>query len=486
MEKESKTNIKTLSSEPSPEAVALGNDPALLYKVKCDLDKPIAGEDKNKLHVFLDGCTTLSARPLGCIITGDSSAGKSHLLNHALMHFKKLGIVEDFTRLTEASPDRLGKDYNGRILIIQEIRGMEKAQATLRVWISEGKLRLLTTMKDEKGNITTGTIETKGIPVFMTTTTNVEPDEEMVNRLSILSIDETQEQTDRILEFEAAEYEDLIDVEELEPDPTICDFLRCCLLPMRVGIPFARLLKKAFPKDTVRVRRDFKKLLNIIYAVTFIHQNQRPQLQSKTSDNKPFIGLYVAALPVDFYMAWAIADKSLKETLLNLQARSLKILSLFAENIPLTTKDVAACTDLSQNRARDIMENLINKGYLVKDESEKTHKYFLKKKGLEDTTISKIVASIGSFGEKELKNWIERRNLITKSYIYSDFYIDPITGEKITLSTAASTHSDIVIEKMVKKAEKDSEIENQLKDTSVSHIVPSPSASIDFLLMGER
>jgi hypothetical protein len=129
-----------------------------------------ACEDKNKIRLFLVGVSSLTINPLGEVITGQSSGGKSNLMNETLVYFPN---VIDLTRMTEASPDRYEGNFNNKILKIGELHGIDKAQSKIRILISEGKLRLLTTSKDEHGNIVTGILETTGIPVFVSTTTSM-------------------------------------------------------------------------------------------------------------------------------------------------------------------------------------------------------------------------------------------------------------------------------------------------------------------------
>jgi len=190
-------------TETKEKAKALLNSPSLLYQIKKRLDKDIEGEDENKLLLFIIANTSLMNTPLGAIVTGNSSGGKNHLTRNVLKHFDN---VEEVSRITEAAPDRLGQDFTNKILMVDELRGAEKSQASLRVWISEGRLRLLTTTRDDNGKITTEVIETNGVPCFITTTTSVTIDEELLNRLFIISIDETQEQTRKIMRFEAKQF----------------------------------------------------------------------------------------------------------------------------------------------------------------------------------------------------------------------------------------------------------------------------------------
>jgi len=232
---------KSLWGDLDPEVEALLKDPALLYRVKCELDRFIVGEDKNKLLLFLICASSYTKFPLGAIITGESSSGKSWLMNNVLRFFDN---VEEYTRITPSAPDRLGVDFTNRILKVEELKGSEQAQATLRVWISEGKLRLLTTSTDTRE---AEVIETLGVPTFITTCSEVNVDTELLNRVFFLSIDESREQTRKILEFEAKEYGILGIENEKDIDPIFKRMFQPLMFIDKVIIPYADILAKHFP-----------------------------------------------------------------------------------------------------------------------------------------------------------------------------------------------------------------------------------------------
>jgi|GEM_PF-3349794 len=419
---------ETILSNAKPEIKDILQDPAILHHYKQALDKLIIGEDKNKLLLLLIALTSYMDKVLGAIILGESSAGKSHLMNSVLKFFSN---VEEYTRITQAAPDRAAQDFAGRILKIGEMRGADAAQANLRVLISEGKLRLWTTTRNEEGQITDEIIETQGVPALFTTSTNLRPDEELLNRLFLVSIDETEPQTKKVLAYEAQEFMDP-DCEELNEPPQplkdALEFLGSTPFSQTL-IPFADQLAAKFPSRSVKARRDFKKLLYIISAVSFLHQMQRPIVY------KTKIKQYVVALPVDFYIAWEICEQGLRETLMNVQKRSLEVLDIFKDpNVAsLTSRQVADMTRLSQTRAREILNSLVNFGFLLKDVSSKEHSFSLKENVDVDGTIGNFVSSSLSFDEKEFEKWLNSKNLITRYRVWSTEYVNPITGEPASI-----------------------------------------------------
>lgn len=423
--------LETTLSDVSEDIREILLDQAILHRIKTALDQRIIGEDRNKLLLFLIGLTSHMDKVLGAIILGESSAGKSYLMNNVLKFFTN---VEEYTRITRAAPDRTRThDFRCKILKIGELRGADAAQATLRVLISEGKLRLWTTKRDDDGEIVDEVIETIGFPALFTTSTNLKPDEELLNRLFLVSIDETERQTEKVLQYEAQEFMDPFEEENYPPKELVEAIGHITTTPFhQVLIPFADQLAKRFPTTSVKVRRDFKKLLCIISAVAFLHQFQRPIVYR----NK--LTQYIVALPVDFHIAWEICEQGLRQTLMNVQKRSLEVLELYKDPNTeiLTSRQVADKTGLSQTRAREINNSLVNSGFLLKDIRKKEHSFSIKKKNAIDSTIDNFVTSAVSFNEKQFAEWLINRNFKTRYRTWESEYTNPLTGETIHTSSS--------------------------------------------------
>jgi hypothetical protein len=265
------------------------------------LDRKISGEDKNKLLLFLICVSALTKNALSAIVKGLSGAGKSHLVNRVLDIFRKMGMVIEFSRITGAylenmaskdhppKPQRRGDiddtyeerllewknalrrvDLTGKILFIDELKGIQNAQAP-KLLISEGRLKLGTVINGEPVEI-----EVKGSPVIITTTTlAVLDDPEFENRVIPVQIDESEEQTKRVLEHEAEHYEDPAeDLTEYKKDQALIE-LFSQLKPYQVANPFARKLADDYPKKNIEARRDYRKLISLCNVVTWLYQHQR-------------------------------------------------------------------------------------------------------------------------------------------------------------------------------------------------------------------
>jgi predicted transcriptional regulator len=468
------------------EVAQLMLDPALLHRMKLELDRFIIGEDENKLLLFLIGASSYTDWNLSAIITGSSSSGKSWLKSNVLKMFNN---VERYTRITSAAPDRSGKNYHKKILDLEELIGAEAAQRSLKIMISEGNLSLLTTAKDEEsGKIRTEVITTVGIPTFITTTTNPEIDSELLNRVFILSINESTPQTQNILKFEAKKFQILgpKNEEQEKPNPIFNELIRQLSFIDRVYIPFTEILADSFPipqgENSVAPRRDFVKLLYLIATVAWLHQAQR-SIAAKTFQGQGDTNLkeekivpgekIIIASPQDFFFVAEICKEGFLRTLFKLSEKHKMILEKFVDDKARTVADIAEATGLSESRTRQFLNSLMRKGYLSKDTSQKTHTYKLKQKADINGAKELFTISAESLSQNSLEKWLKDNNYkILFQQNSSETYISPITGE--TLSTPSTT-------KRILSQEQNKQENNAIFQTETKHIsnpenAPSPQS----------
>ncbi|MGO9645483.1 MAG: hypothetical protein ACLPY5_12125 [Candidatus Bathyarchaeia archaeon] len=414
------TPVERACAEVKADGLALATDPALLYRTKLELDEKIFREDTSKLLLFLTCASAITTRPLSAVITSESAAGKSNLLHSVIAHFPN---VEYFTRVTPASIDRMGNDLTGRILVVEELRGADAAQGTLRVAISEGKLRLLTTERDEKGKIVNREIETKGTAVFLTTTTSTVIDWETQTRLLVISLDESPQQTEGVMKYEAQEYEDV--APRKGEHSKLSSFLGT-LLPYDVLIPYASQLVGCFPSKKLSARRDFKKLLQLIVIITFCHQHQRLRVRKRIQP----LQYRLVATPLDLRYAIQIAGESLRQNVAGVPKRVHDLLQYFKEGEAQTTRSIAHAARIGQRTARRWLgEDLVQAGFLTVDETGKEHLYYLADQQEASLFSDGTVPSEVLFwDDNETKGWLNRQGFEILSDPGTPTFVDPFTG----------------------------------------------------------
>lgn len=434
-------------------------DPNLLEWVSEVLSHRIVGEDLNKLTLFLIALSYKTDDPQGVIFTGPPAIGKSHLTKNVLRLFPN---VINLSRVTAAVLDRMGIDFNHYILYISELGGQEQATPTLRVMLSEGELRLATTTM-ENGKILPEVIETTGVPVYVTTTTQEIVERQLASRTWMLNLDTTKEQTQRILRYQAKKSSS-VNKDEYTNDEMALRCLLYKLEPHKVLIPYAEKLSELFPSEEFQARRDFERLLALIKCVALIFQKQRGLVKSKGEE-------VLLANLTDLAYALKLVKPILFTTLYALPKKAFEVLDVFkdSECAEYTVKEVAWQVKLSQNRTRVIMNALVDRGFLYKDDSRKPHKYSWTEKELEEPTILSTVDLVDFFTREEFEFWFDSNNCTcseASSDIYKTYILPhtPLSAEKV--HTISNTF------------EMPSKTENKAERFTVTEMVHLPKSSM--------
>ena len=140
--------------------------------------------------------------------------------------------------------------------------------------MSESKLRYPVVQKIH-GELKTVMIEKNGPVAFMITTTRNKLNPENETRMLSLEINDSQDQTQRVLD-KIAELEGRNRAElkiDLEPWHNYQRWLAAG--DLEVDIPFARTLASLIPPKAVRLRRDFSQLLRAVKAHALLHRMHR-------------------------------------------------------------------------------------------------------------------------------------------------------------------------------------------------------------------
>ncbi len=386
-------------------------DPNLLDSIKEKyLDPKITGENKNKQLLFLVSASAFTQRPLSTIVKGPSAAGKSHLVNRVLDVFRKMGIVIEFSRITPAflenmankdrprhpnpkAPDYEAKleeyererkkprsiDLTGKILFIDELRGIQNAQAP-KLMISEGRLRLGTVDVNRESV----ELEVGGTPVIITTTTlAVLEDPEFENRVIPIQIDETEDQTERVLEYQASSYGDPAqDLTEHTRTQALVDFFKQ-LKPYDVANPYSWQLARDYPKKNLEARRDYPKLMNLCNVVTWLYQYQRRHA-------KKGLDIFLVTTLSDIETVKGLALPSLKESLTGVSEKEQAILDFLQGqkeeqkdsfgNVEKTIYSSVTCSDVyagtrkktrkGEDWTRKRLKRLVDEGYAEEEEAK--------------------------------------------------------------------------------------------------------------------
>ena len=250
----------------------LAESPDILDRVSATLEGAgVVGERRTVKLLYLALISRFFDRPISVVMKGPSSGGKSYLVDQVL----KLFPDHCYYALTSMSDKALAygdEPLSHRYLVIFEAAGMEGETATymIRSLLSEGRIRYETVEKTPDG-LKPRLIEREGPTGLIITTTRARLHPENETRLLSLTVTDTQAQTRAVLGALAAEDDDG------EIDLSQWHALQSWLDGADHGttVPYAQKLAEMVPPIAVRLRRDFKQILNLIRAHALLFQAQR-------------------------------------------------------------------------------------------------------------------------------------------------------------------------------------------------------------------
>lgn len=241
----------------------------------------IIGEENSRLLLFLITISYLNKSPLHGIVQGSSGSGKTHIISRIADLMPQEDVLR-FTRITESSLYNWGEfDLFQKIIIIEDLDGLkEDALYALREFISNQVLRSSVTIKDKKGNNKSSHKIVKGQFSSLSATTKGELYEDNMNRSFIVAINESEEQTKKIIEYQNLKNAGKIDRNTQEKAISFIQKLVKNLKHYEVINPYAMELQ--LPDKVKNKRRLNEMVQSIIKQITILNQYQRKQ----TNDGK--------------------------------------------------------------------------------------------------------------------------------------------------------------------------------------------------------
>ena len=326
---ESAGQVVLVSGADKAEALKLGRNPDLVGEVLRDMEKlGLVGEATNKLLGYLVMTSRRMPDPLALLILSGSGAGKSHLQDAVL----SLCPEEDLLKLTSLTDRALfykGEDsLRHKVLAVEELAGAEGAAYAIRNLISAKKLVIESTIKNQlTGKLETQVNTVHGPTAVFQTTTNPRTDAETRSRFILVSVDESAEQTRAILETQRNSHtlEGMKRKRQRENITRRHQAFQRLLNPVTVVNPFEPLL--TYAEDRLAVRRDNPKYLNLILAVTFLYQMQRPV------KHDPELGDYIETDLADIAIANELATSLFGQTLDELSRPGHELLRLLFAHV---------------------------------------------------------------------------------------------------------------------------------------------------------
>ena len=327
----------------------------------------VVGERDSALVAWLTLTSRLSDRPLGAVIQSSSSAGKSTLADAVLSLVPDEAKVS-YSAMTGQALYYLGEtDLAHRVLAIAEEEGAARATYALKLLVSEGRLAIAAAGKDPvSGRLTTHTYEVNGPVALLMTTTAAELDEELANRLLVLSVDEGRRQTRAVqaAQRDAETLEGLVARTRRAELVARHHAAQRLLAPVAVVNPHAPSLR--FSDRATRHRRDNAKYLGLIRAVALAHQHQRPRRQVQVEGRTV---TYIEATETDVEVAERLCAQVLTTTTDELAPATRKLLGAIVDyttehGTRFTRRSLRATVGMGDSQLKVHLARLVDLEYL--------------------------------------------------------------------------------------------------------------------------
>jgi DNA primase len=369
--------VVALSDDEKANAVAFWKSPRILEEILDDfIALGVVGEEVNKLVGYLAAVSRKMPRPLAVLIQSLSGSGKTTLMDAVLSFIPEEERVQ-YSAMTAKSLFYMDQDLSHKILAIAEEEGAAQASYALKILQSEGTVSIASTGKDpDTGRLVTETYQVNGPVMLFFTTTAIELDDELQNRCITLAVSEDRDQTRQIHAMQRRS-ETLDGLFSDEARPVILkkhhDAQRL-LRPLAVVNPFADDL--TFLDDRPQTRREHKKYLALIRAVTLLYQFQRPTKTAERSGQKVE---YIETTIGDIEVATFLAHRALGRSLDELPAPTRRLLGeihtmvgdlckqrqLEQTDLRFTRKDIRVFTRWGDTQLKVHLQRLVDLEYLL-------------------------------------------------------------------------------------------------------------------------
>ncbi|WP_375605546.1 CHC2 zinc finger domain-containing protein [Flavobacterium davisii] len=249
--------------------------PNLLHNTNDLLGKiGIVGEEDNRLLQYVTATTYKMNYNLHVLYQGSSGSGKTHTIKQIALLIPPEDVIY-LTRVTESSLyNYKNGEFMYKLIVFEDLDGLkEEALLAVREMISNKKLSSSTSIKDKKGNADGKIKEVEVSFASLSATTKGELYEDNMSRIIVLSVDESKEQTKRIIEYKNKVYQGEINKQEQEQ---IRLFLRECIKLLQVYEvinPYANLVE--LPENVHKPTRMHDIVMGVINQIVLLNQYQR-------------------------------------------------------------------------------------------------------------------------------------------------------------------------------------------------------------------
>ena len=233
----------------------------------------IIGEEQTRLLLFIVASSYKCKDPLHALIQGSSGTGKT-LLMRKIMYMIPEPDRHIWTRISDKSLYHAGTKYKHSSIAVEDWDGLsEEVQYVVRELQSGGRLASTLSQKTASGKMDNVEILAEGPISSLMCTTRGAVYEDNMSRCLLVAVDESELQTERILEYQYRKDRGEISRKLEEGATKKLQNLVYLLEPKLVINPYAGRIR--LPKKVHKIRRLNQLFQSFVKQITWLHQYQR-------------------------------------------------------------------------------------------------------------------------------------------------------------------------------------------------------------------
>lgn len=246
----------------------------------------LIGEETNSMIAYLVYTSRKRHVPLHLMCLGASGTGKTWLQEKVSQLMPEEDKLEITTLSTNAFYYFGREELKHKLLLIEDLDGAESVLYPLRELQSKRKISKTVTLKDNKGNLKTVTLNVEGPVCVSGCTTREQLYEDNANRCILLYMDNSPEQDRKIMDYQRKLSAGQIDQSVERTVQHQIKNVQRMLKPITVKNPYATFLQ--LPEAVFKPRRTMLLLLLFTETITYYHQYQRT-LKTDTDTGEQYI-----------------------------------------------------------------------------------------------------------------------------------------------------------------------------------------------------
>ena len=246
----------------------------------------LVNEETNGLLLFHIFLTRFFEKPLHAVVHGTSGSGKTNLLKTVIST-----VPTEHKHVTTSLTENVlfyppyKNFWSHKILMLEDLDGSASALYALREFASNGSVSKFTTEMDKNtGEHRQKKLEAKGPVCIVGATTKEKIYEDNSNRSFLIHIDESKEHQKDVMNYQNQEAAGLINYEARNEASLLLQNMQRQLLRIEIKNPFQPDL--ILPDIVFKPLRTNQHYINLIKAVTFLHQSQRDKQLDKNTGRK--------------------------------------------------------------------------------------------------------------------------------------------------------------------------------------------------------